>query len=157
MILPFQSFSFTLNSPRASQLAENAIPQNTEYVDINSDFIDGFIDEINIHHAFITYSETFEETTEQRLKAFEMNPHLGINYLKSDVLLLGETDNSYWQIIYTKSPHYCYIGRFEKSRVVNVEQLVEQHIDNCNKFYISYKKIEIDSSISKPIYNWRDY
>jgi len=97
-------------------LAERGVPQGTSYDFVSSTFLDGFINYVKIFAAFILdppygglgeYKEDIEQALNETHTKFR-------DFGLLEVILLAETENSFWLFWYDPDVSDCSISRCEK-------------------------------------------
>lgn len=112
----------------SSQIAETGgIGQNTFYDYVSNSFLDGLVNYANIQKAFIVGGDDLDRaryrTHEELVASLNSQVHSKLN-CGQDVILLGNTDKSFWLFWYDQDCSNCALLRIERSFFQDFEQFV---------------------------------
>lgn len=119
-------------------IADNAMPQNTIYYYVGYTFLNALSNYIKPFYVIgIERYENWDETDLNK-EIQKLADDFHTNYLRSffdDVILLGESDVSYWYLWIDKDVSDCFIGRFSKEKITKekMKKDVIEHFKQCKK------------------------
>ncbi len=138
------------------------LPFWTLYIGVSSDFLDMFVNHVDIIKSFII--SRYQDRTETEEKVYSFNKYKdNYSYFGDDLILLGkpiktfidgkwvESLNDYWYFWYDSNMCDCVIGRFKANKNV-----INEFIIHCNAVSIetsklySMRKTRCDDNIGYP-------
>lgn len=135
MLTIFDYFERILESPE--NIAEDGVPQNTLYEFVPHTYLNGFINHTETF--YVVMLERYAQLTPERIeeaKALARLTHT--NYRDpafDDIVILSETEHSYWFFWSDRSVTDCYIGRFDKRGIekVHVIAAIHRYLQQCSE------------------------
>lgn len=125
------SFLFPHIEEYPINLVERGVPQDAYFECVSNSFLDGLINYTDPRKGFLVWkgsgstSDYYDADIveiEHLLEVYNNHPHskfgiFGYSNAYIEVVILSETDNSYWVFWYDPDVSDCGIGRSDKSRV----------------------------------------
>lgn len=140
----FDVFDETFQYPDREQLL-NGVPMNTLFEYVSSTYLEGFINYVNIKSVILIQrywdkdkDDTWDKFVKDSIKEAEKS-HTKYGDIGDDVLILAESDSSWWFFWNDKDCSDCEIGRIDKNKI-SLEDAKKLLI----KFIESYKKDQSD-------------
>lgn len=98
-------------------IAERGVPQSMLYEYVSSTFLNGLINYVNPFWGCVLerYEVWKNFNIEEIVNKAISQPHLKLSEFIDDVLVLAETENSYWFFWFDNDVSDCQVGRVEKS------------------------------------------
>lgn len=132
-------------------VAERGVPQNTVYHYISTTFLNGLINYVDNKMAIMI--ERYTEFDDNDISEYtaHLKDNIHSNYSGSvfrnvidDVVIFGETEDSYWYFYSDGDCSDSDIGRVEKDRVGSLEEFKKLYIESLkSNGYYSGKYIEL--------------
>ena len=134
----FELFADSEDYPE--NIAERGVPQNTSFQYVSSTFVNGYVNYINVKYAIMI--ERYTEFNIKNIRRFiswlkdQFHTKYG-NFLTltagdnilDDIILFGETENSYWYIWSDRDCSDCCIGSIDKTVVTDLSEFRDTFID----------------------------
>jgi hypothetical protein len=120
--------------PDQDSMAENGVPQDTEYINISRTYLNGFINCVRIYKSILLQKELsdydWSKLTPENLQCGTSNTDYG--EYPDDVVVFAETTNSLWYFWCKELSSECCIGRVSKDKITKE--------DFFNLFIETYKE-----------------
>ena len=112
-------FESSVEYPSHEELCELGVPQGTLFDYVASTYLDGFVNYLEPFTCYIIldYDEQVDDDYLTELTREASSPrgyNTTLSNLEHDVIILGETANSFWFLWYDPDTSDCSIGRLNK-------------------------------------------
>jgi hypothetical protein len=121
-------------------ICERGVPQDTLFEYVSNTFLDGLINYVSDHRAYmlerygkfengkhVEHKVTDIEAMKTKL---EDDVHTALSTCPDDVVVLAESQNSYWFFYYDWDCSDCEIGRVDRASFDSFEKFVEHFKEN---------------------------